>query len=149
MLSARQVARGGGVIAAAALSVSVWAVPAPADVQSAQSAAAASTIVRTTSCEAGGKITTTIRRTTKQVSVHFELSGALPLERYGFGVEWVAKPPRKVGQPGSYDGATTTNLVGSADFAGFAAPVKSRVSYRFVAQSSRNQCFARGVLRPG
>ncbi|GEP32253.1 hypothetical protein NSZ01_00210 [Nocardioides szechwanensis] len=148
MLSAWQMARGGSVIAAAALSVAVCAVPAPADVPSMQSPAAASTIVRTTPCESGGTITTTIRRTSGRVSVHFELSGALPLERYGFGVEWVAKPPRKVGQPGSYDGATTTDLVGSADFAGFAAPVKSRVSYRFVAQSSTNQCFARGVIRP-
>lgn len=138
------------IITIAVASGSVWAVPAQAAEVAVDSSTARTlrTIVRTTSCEQGGRITTTIRRNEKWVSVGFELLGALPLERYGFGAEWVAKRPGKVGQPGSYDGATSTNLFGTADFAGFAAPVKSAVTYRFVAYSSRNQCLAKGFVRP-
>ncbi|WP_143099813.1 hypothetical protein [Nocardioides psychrotolerans] len=132
------------------VSGSVWAGPAQAAEVAIDSSTATTvrTIVRTTSCEQGGTITTTIRRNERWVSVSFELSGALPLEQYGFGAEWVAKQRGKAGQPGSYDGATATSLFGTADLAGFAAPVKSRVTYRFVAYSSRNQCFAKGFVRP-
>lgn len=104
-------------------------------------------VVRTTECSDAGKITTTITRSKKRVGVGFELSGVLPLEEYGFGADWDVEQPRRSMLSGSYDGATRTTLLGTADFSGFSAPRNARITYRFVAYQTRNRCVVKGVIR--
>lgn len=125
------------------------AAEAPPAAASAESAAA-DTTTRTTACQQGrGEIRAAIERKNRRVFVHFDLVNALPLQEYGFGVEFAWRKPGQPPQaPGSYDGATTTSLLGTADFAGFMAPRTSIVTYKLIAASRFGECRVKGVTRP-
>ena len=103
---------------------------------------------RDSACQRGpGTVTTTVQRTGRRTLVGFTLAGALPLQRYGFGVEFSWKKPGNVMQPGSYDGVTSTSLFGTADFHGFSAPARARVSYDLLAEGDAGKCRTRGAVR--
>lgn len=100
----------------------------------------------TRACDNYGEVTATVLKKRRKVVVTAQLSGAVPLEEYGFSLEWSGKGGKQPADYGAADGAGRAELNGDFDFSGFVVHGNRRVVYRLLAQSASNYCKFVGIV---